>query len=84
MLFRRAQKVAPYGFMRGNQDAEYSKYLSSILRTPKRAMILDNCTGEIDSEILSALIFSSIHTSRILGTNTVSGKYRPDILCRNR
>lgn len=65
-------KVAPYGFMRGNQDAEYSKYLSSILRTPKRAMILDNCTGEIDSEILSALIFSSIHTSRILGTNTVS------------
>jgi hypothetical protein len=65
-------KVAPYGFMRGNQDAEYSKYLSSILRTAKRAMILDNCTGEIDSEILSALIFSSIHTSRILGTNTVS------------
>lgn len=65
-------KVAPYGFMRGNQDAEYSKYLSSILRTSKRAMILDNCTGEIDSEILSALIFSSIHTSRILGTNTVS------------
>lgn len=65
-------KVAPYGFMRGNQDQEYSKYLASILSTSKRAMILDNCTGEIDSEILSALIFSSMHTSRRLGTNTVN------------
>lgn len=65
-------KVAPYGFIRGNQDTEYSKYLASILSTSKRAMILDNCTGEIDSEILAALIFSSLHTSRRLGTNTVT------------
>jgi len=65
------RRVGRYSFVRGAQDAEYNKYLISMLSTSRRTWILDNCVGEVDSEAISALIFSSIITGRRLGSNTM-------------